>query len=113
MTHNHFPIATAVAATGWLPAVRVGGGALSVRALQAIAQGADPAFDLEVWVTCAEDDAATEPVGLVKLAPNFTGAETAEFPAVASELYLFDAPFLWVRVNVVSLVGSLDVLGVV
>ncbi len=112
MPNNHFPIATAVTSPGWLPAVRVGGGPLSVRALQAMALGADAAFDLEVWVTCAENDAATEPVGLVKLAPNFTGAETAEFPAVASELYLFDAPFLWIQVRVISLEGSLDVVGV-
>jgi hypothetical protein len=112
MPNNHFPIATAVTAPGWLPAVRVGGGPLSVRALQAIAQGADAAFDLEVWVTCAENDAATEPVGLVKLAPNFTGAVTTEFDQVASELYLFDAPFVWIRVRVISLEGALDVLGV-
>lgn len=112
MSHNHFPIAAAVTATGWLPAVRVGGGPLSVRALQAIAQGADAAFDLEVWVTCAENDAGTGPVGLVKLDPNLAATETTEFPDVAAELYLFDAPFVWVRVRVVSLTGVLEVLGV-
>lgn len=113
MSNNHFSIATAVTAPGWLPAVRVGGGPLSVRALQAIAQGTGAAYALEVWVTCAETADGTAPVGLVKLAPNFTGAETAEFPGVAAELYLFDAPFVWVRVRVVSLTGTLDVLGVV
>lgn len=113
MSKNHFSLAAGVTATGWLPAVRVGGGPLAVRALQALAEGAAAAFDLEVWVSCLEEEDQSAPRGLVKLDPNFSAAGSTEFPEVASELYLFDAPFIWVRVRVVALTGVLDVVGVV
>lgn len=108
-----FSIADGIASsfTGWLPATRVGGDPISVQSINALAKGAGAAFDIELWITTTEEAGA--PVGLWKLTPNLTASATTEFPAEATEGYLFDAPFLWIHPRVISLTGSLAIWGIV
>lgn len=110
---NRFAIASGIATgtTGWLPAVRVGGEAIPLQSLHALAEGTTPAFDIELWITTEERDG--EPFGFWKLEPNLVGESTTEFPTEATEGYLFDAPFLWIRPRVVSLTGTLSIWGIV
>lgn len=110
---NKFAIASGIASgtTGWLPAVRVGGEAIPLQSLHALAEGATPAFDIELWITTEEREGV--PVGFWKLNPNFTGASTTEFPTEATDGYLFDVPFLWIRPRVVALTGVLSIWGIV
>lgn len=110
---NRFAIASGIATgtTGWLPAVRVGGDAIQLRSLHALAEGATPGFNIELWITNEERN--KNPVGLWKLEPNFVGNSTTEFPLEATQTYMFDVPLLWIRPRVVSLTGLLSIWGIV
>lgn len=110
---NKFTIANGIASgfTGWLPAIRVGGDAIPVKSITALAAGVNAAFDIELWISTVENNGA--PVGLLKMAPNLAAVASAEFPLEATEIYLFDAPFLWIQPRVVSLTGTLSIWGIV
>lgn len=111
---NYFEIAK-VTATGWAPAWKQPiDQANPVEALYGLCEGAGAQFGVDLWVTPFSSADGSAPKGLVKLAPRFAAVASAEFPTEAAEIYLFDAPFLWIRPNVITLSagGALTLLGV-
>lgn len=114
MSQNYVDIAIGIAAPGWIPVPfqMPSDHAAPLKSLVLLAEGAGAAFTADVWIACHTNAAGTGPKGLVKVEPQLVGAATTEFPAEAVETMLFDAPFLWLHVNVKSLTGVLSVRGV-
>lgn len=114
MPQNYVDIATGITGTGWIPVpFRIQSEhASSIQSLTLLAEGAGAAFNAEVWVSAFSNADGSAPKGLTKVEPALVGAVTTEFPTEAVETILFDAPFLWLHVNVKSLTGTLSIRGV-
>lgn len=114
---NFSTIADNITATGWIPTpYKVGGTlgqtAMALQAIYAMSSGAGAAFVADIWVSPFSSLDGLTPKGLVKLEPQLTGISSVEFPTEAAQVYLFDAPAIWIHINVKSLVGSLSIVGV-
>lgn len=113
MPQNYVDIAKGISAPGWVPAYRIPSEhATSLQSLTLLAEGAGAAFTADVWVSLFSNADDTAPRGLVKAEPSLVGASTTEFPTEAVETLMFDAPFLWLSINVKSITGTLSVRGV-
>lgn len=112
---SRFEIASNIASgfTGWLPAIRISDVPTAIQSINALSVGANPAFEVELWISSTENAAKDAPVGLWKLNPNLTAVKTTEFPTEATEGYMFDAPFIWIRPKVISNVGVLSIWGII